>query len=58
MRTVEIQNYLWNDIWMYASSPFPHYDGSGFYNELQKNFIYQATKAATTFFIRWLSIFN
>jgi len=52
MSTVEIQNYLWNDIQMYASRPLPHYGGSGFSNELQTNFICQATKTATMFVVR------
>jgi len=52
MSAVEIQKYLWNDIQMHASSPLPHYYGSGLSNELQTNFICQATKAATMFVIR------
>jgi len=51
MNRVEIQNYLWNGIQMYASNPLPHYDGSAFSDELQTNFICQATKAATMFVI-------
>jgi hypothetical protein len=39
MITVEIQNYLWNNIQMCASSLLPHYDGSAFYNELHTNFM-------------------
>jgi len=32
MSTVEIQNYLRNDIQTHASTPLSHYDGSGFSN--------------------------